>query len=128
MWKAIRAQERPLIPPEVKTLPKAPMRDTRLRLQQSRTEIPVLDDTPEDQRRTLSRAHRRLFAPGGTAARRRSVTGWRATIIRGLGGERSLPGQRARIGHCRRVRVRQARGAGDGAAATARRSGVAGVP
>ena len=70
----------------------------------------------------------RLFATVGAAARRRSVTGWRATIIRGLEGECSLPGQRVRIGHCRRVRVRQARGAGDGAAATARRSGAAGVP
>jgi serine/threonine-protein kinase PknK len=64
----------------------------------------------------------------GTAARRRSVTGWRTTVIRGLEGECSLPGQGVRIGHCRRVKVRQARGAGDGAAASARRSGVAGVP
>jgi hypothetical protein len=56
------------------------------------------------------------------------LAGWRATIICGLEGECSLPGQRVRIGHCRRVRVRQARGAGDGAAATARRSGAAGVP
>ena len=69
-----------------------------------------------------------LLAPVGTGARRRSVTGWRAIIIGGLGGECSLPGQRARIGHCRRVTVRQAGGAGDGAAATARRSGAAGGP
>jgi hypothetical protein len=71
----------------------------------------------------------RLLAPVGTAARRRSVTGWRATTTIGsLDGECSLLEQRARIGSCRQVRVRQARGAGDGAAATARRSGVAGVP
>jgi hypothetical protein len=69
-----------------------------------------------------------LFVPAGTAARRRPVTGWRATIIRGLDGERSVAGQRVRIGHCRRVTVRQDRGAGDGAAAAATRSGVAGVP
>jgi hypothetical protein len=47
--------------------------------------------------------------------------------IRGLEGCSSLE-QRDRIDHCRQVRVRQARGAGDGAAATAGWSGVAGVP
>jgi hypothetical protein len=34
----------------------------------------------------------RIFAPVGTAARRRSVTGWRAITIRGLEGECSLLG------------------------------------
>src|SRR5271165_7659421 len=42
--------------------------------------------TRQSGRRSADHTERCLFAPVGTAVRRRSVTGWRATIIRGLEG------------------------------------------